>query len=92
VPTPAIDPFAQLFARLEERRHLRGDGYSLAGAWIAPIGGIAPPHREGAKTAQLDAIAARQRIGDLVKYHRHDQLNSRLPKMRMAGGEFRDEF
>jgi hypothetical protein len=32
--------------------------------------GTAPPHREGAEVAQLDAIARSQRFGDLVEYRR----------------------
>jgi hypothetical protein len=54
--------------------------------------GVAPFHPEGAKTTQYDAIAASQCGGDLVEYRHHDQLDICLPQMRVAGGEFRDEF
>ena len=42
--------------------------------------------------AKLHALAASQRGGDLVEYHRNDQFRILLPQMRIAGGEFRDEF
>jgi hypothetical protein len=82
----------QHIARFEERHRLLGDGYCLAGTWIVPHAGVAPPHREGAETTQYYAIAPSPCGGDLVEYRRHDQLNIRYPKLRIAGGEFRYEI
>jgi hypothetical protein len=62
------------------------------GARIAPDGGRALFHCEGAEPTQLDARAASQSGGDLVEYRRDDQFNILLPQMRIAGGEFRDGF
>jgi hypothetical protein len=36
--------------------------------------------------------SARRRVGDLAKDRRHDQLDIRLPQMRVAGSEFGDEI
>jgi hypothetical protein len=88
----AIEPIAQHIAGLEERHRLLGDGYRLAGTRIVPRAGVALLHREGAETTQLHAAAASQCGGDLVEYRGHDQLDVRVPKMRIAGGEFRDEI
>ena len=49
-------------------------------------------HPEGAETAQLDAAAACQCVGDLLEYRVHDQLDVRRLEVRIAGGEFLDEF
>jgi hypothetical protein len=47
---------------------------------------------KGAEPTQLDALAASQSGSDLVEYRRHDEFSVRRPQMRIAGGEFRDEF
>jgi hypothetical protein len=63
----------------------------------SPLRGLRPmraPRRltlEGAETAQLDAAATRQGVGDLVEYRRHDQLDIYHPQMRIIGGDVRDE-
>jgi hypothetical protein len=57
-----------------------------------PDAGVSSPYREGAETTQLHAVAARQRVSDLLEYSRHDRLDICLPQMRVAGGQFRDEF
>ena len=88
----AIKPLAQFPAGLEERPCLLVHWHWLTGARIAPDASIAPLYREGAETAQLDAIAANQRVGDPIEYRRHDQLDIGLQQMRIAGGEFRDEL
>jgi hypothetical protein len=41
--------------------------------------------------AQLDAFTAGQRDGDLTEYRLNDQLDIRLPQMRIACGEISDE-
>jgi hypothetical protein len=68
-----------------ELRRLLLHCYHLAGARIVPDAGAAPPHREGAKPTQLDALAASQSGGDLVEDRRDDQLGVLLSQMRTAG-------
>ena len=87
-----VDAVAQLLSGLEERHRLLVHRHRLAGAGIAPGPGVAPLHCERTKTAQLDALAARQRPSYLVEYRRHDQLDIRPPQVRVGGGKFRDEF
>ena len=67
-------------------------------ATTLPVRGLRPmralrlPHHEDAEPTQLDALAASQSRGDLVEDRRDDQFSILLPQMRIAGGEFRDEF
>jgi hypothetical protein len=49
-------------------------------------------HPEGAETTQHYAIAASQRVGDLVEDRRHDQFDFSHLQMRVVGGDVRDEF
>src|SRR5512146_2305377 len=62
----AVQPFAHFLARLEERNALLVDRHMRAGTRIAPRAGRTVLDREGAETAQLDPVAARQRRHDLV--------------------------
>ena len=80
----AIEPAAQLIAGLEERHRLLLHRNRLACTRIAADAGVTPLHREGAETTQLDALAASQSGGDVVEYRRHDQLDIRLPQMRLS--------
>jgi hypothetical protein len=88
----AVEPPAHFLAGLEEWHRLLVHRYHRLGARIARGTGVALFHREGAETTQLDALAASQSGGDVVEYRRHDQLDIRLPQMRIVGGEFRDEI
>src|SRR4029077_1020536 len=62
-----VQPVAQVLAGLEVGHALGSDGDLLAGARIAPGARLALLDREGTEAAQLDAIAGRQGLGDLVK-------------------------
>ena len=48
--------------------------------------------RERAKTAQLDAVAARQRSHDLIENRIHDVLDIPLVEMRVVLGDTLNEF
>src|ERR1700730_14936387 len=87
-----IQPITQLLAGLEERDVLLVDAHAVAGAWVAPQTRIAPLHRKGAETSELDAVTARQRGGDLVEDCRDDQLDVALVEMRVQLGQALDEF
>src|SRR5579875_1239982 len=71
---------------------LGGDAHAGAGARVAPDPGVAMLDREGAEPAQLDAIAARQRLGDLVEDRGDDDLDIPLVGMRIGRGKPLDEF
>ena len=74
-----------------------GRAFSSTGTG-SPVRGLRPRRAlrrftvKDAETAQLDAIAANQRVGDPIEYRHHDQLDIGLQQMRIAGGEFRDEL
>src|SRR5260370_15880728 len=87
-----IEPLAQLLAGLEEGNVLLLDLHAVAGARVAPETRVAPLHRKGAEAAQLDAVAARQRRGDLVENGGHDTLDVALIEMRVAVGQALDEL
>ena len=57
----------QLFAGLEAHSFARSDGDFRAGAGIAADAGLARPHVEHAKAAQLDAFPSRQRLFQALK-------------------------
>ena len=48
--------------------------------------------REGAETAQLDAVAARQRSHDLVEDRVYDVLDIPLVEVRVVLGDTLNEF
>src|SRR5690242_6168522 len=79
----AVEPLAQLLARLEEGHELFLHRNSLAGAWIAPLPRRAMLNGEGAKPAQLHTIPPRQRFDDLVEHHLHDTLHITMIEMRI---------
>jgi len=62
-----VEPRAHFPAGLEERRELFDDRHLVARVGIATRARPTPPGREGAEAAQLHAIAARQRAGDLAE-------------------------
>ena len=63
-----------------------------AGARIAPGAGGTMLHRERAETAQLDAVAARQRCDDLIENRVHDVLDIPLIEVRVVLGDTLNKF
>jgi hypothetical protein len=62
-------------------------------SWVrGPDAGVSLLHREGTEPTQLDALAAGQSGGYLIEDRRDNQFSVRRPQIRVAGGEFRDEF
>jgi hypothetical protein len=88
----AIETLAHFLTSLKERRQFLGDRNLVAGARIAASAGLPLFGRERAKAAQLDALAARERICDLAENCVNDILNVALIKMRIAGRHALDEF
>src|SRR5918995_1430109 len=62
-----VEADAHLLAGLEHGNHLLVDRDGLPRARVAAGPGIPLLDREGAESAQLDAVAARQRVGDRVE-------------------------
>ena len=88
----AVDAFAQLLARLEERHRLLVHRHRLAGARVAAGAGVAALDREGAEAAQLDALATRQGGGDLVEDGADDELDVAAEQMRVGRGQLGDQL
>src|SRR5260370_23512621 len=86
-PCRLVQPVAQLLAGLEKRDVLFRDLDAVAGARVAADAGIAALDREGAKAAQLNPVAARQRRGDLVEDRGDDNLDIALIEMRVGFGK-----
>src|SRR5580658_9537325 len=82
-PAALVEPVAELLAGLEERDVRLGDLHAVAGARVAADARIATLHRKRAKTAQLDAVAARQRPSNLVENRGDDSLDIALVEMRV---------
>src|SRR5581483_3152090 len=79
----AVEALAHFLAGLEEGHGFLLDRDMRAGARIASGAGGTALHREGAKAAQLDPVAARHRAGDFVEDGVDDVLDVALIKMRI---------
>src|SRR5262249_18185479 len=66
-PRLAVDPQTQLLPDLEEGHALRVHGHERAGLRVAPLAGLALLHHEAAEAADLDPLAAHQRLGEAVE-------------------------
>ena len=64
----------------------------LAGAWIAADAGRPVLHREGAEAAQLDPVATRHGVADLIEDGVDDVLDITLEQMRILVGKFLHEL
>ena len=76
-----VEPLAQVLAGLEERHELLGHRDRGAGARVAADAGRAVLDGEGAEAPELDAVAARQRIDDLVEDDVDDALDVAVIEM-----------
>src|SRR5262245_28968419 len=86
-----VDEVLQFLARLEVRHFLRRHVHLLARLRIAPLARLAPPQPETAKAAQLDLLAAMQRIDDGLEHGIDDDLGMLLGEVRYAT-DFLDQF
>mmetsp|Transcript_18127 Transcript_18127/g.28118 ORF Transcript_18127/g.28118 Transcript_18127/m.28118 type:complete len:319 (+) Transcript_18127:4325-5281(+) len=77
---------------LKERYVLFFDFDCFTGAGVASSAGITLLHREGTKAAQLDPVAPRHGIGDLVENRVHDPLHIALIKMRIFVCDLLDQL
>ena len=84
-----VEAHAHLLAGLEHRDHLLVDRDGLAGARVAAGARVPLLDREGAEAAQLDPVAAGQRVGDGVEDRVDDVLDVPLVQMRVLLGDLR---
>src|SRR5580658_5451837 len=88
----AVQAYAQLLARLEERHRLGAHLHRLAGAGVAARPRRARAHREGAETAQLHAAALLQRLDHLLEDDTDDALDVLLGEVRILARQSRDQL
>src|SRR5690606_6599223 len=88
----AVEALAQLLARFEERDELLLDGNRRSRPRVAAEPRRPVLHGERAEPPQLHAIAARQRIDDLVEDDIDDPLDIAVIEMRIRGGNLLDEL
>ena len=79
-----VDQLLQLLAGLEVRHLLRRHIHLVAGLGIASLARLAPPQAEAAESAQLDLLAAMQRVDDALEHRVDDDLGVLLGEVRHA--------
>src|SRR5690606_12723517 len=82
-----VQPFTQFLAGLEERHPLLLDLNGFPSARVASHPRRSVLYRKRAESTQLDAVACRQRLGDLVKDRVDDVFDVAQKKMRIAIGD-----
>src|SRR5262245_56896665 len=82
----AVEALAQVLTGLEERHELLGHGHGGAGAGIAADAWGAMLDSEGAEAPELDPVAARQRLDDLVENDVDDTLDVSVIEMLVGRG------
>jgi hypothetical protein len=86
-----VDARPQLLADLKKRQPLGRHMDGVAGPWVAPLVALVLPDSEAAEAADLDAVAAPQRVDHRVEDGRDHQLGPALGQLRRVGHTF-DEF
>src|SRR5712692_1175803 len=87
-----IEALAHFLAGLEERHALLVDRYVRAGARVAAGARRPMLDRERAEAAQLDTVAARERVDDFAEDRVDDVLDVALIKVRILRGDTLDQF
>src|SRR5271154_6059158 len=87
-----VQPVAELLAGLEEGDVLLADRHTIAGARVTADARITLFDRERAETAQLNAVAARQRRCDFIEDRGDDDLDIALVQMGIAPRQPLDEL
>src|SRR5215469_10985452 len=87
-----VEPLAQLLAGSEEGCPLLVDRDGFARARVAPQPGRPDLDRESAKTSQLDAVASRQRLDDLIEHRGDNALHVPVVQMRITLRQSRNQF
>src|SRR5688500_5489748 len=88
---PLVDQVLQFLAGLEVRDLLRRDADLVAGLGVAALARLATAKPEAAEAAELDLLAAVQRIDDALEDRIDDDLGVLLREVRDFR-DFLDEF
>ena len=87
-----IDPLAQILARLEMRNVLAGERDRLAGLRIAALARRTEMQREAAEAADLDALAAGERVAHDLEHLLDRELDVLRGQVLLLGGDDLDQF
>jgi hypothetical protein len=74
IPGRGLIEQVQFFARLEPDGPSRRNWHFRTGPWVPANSGLARPHAEDSKPAQLDAVASGQRILHAFEHCVHRRL------------------
>src|SRR5881392_1056416 len=77
-----VDELAQSLSDLEERDPYVGDVHARPGLGVAPLARVPVTDTEAPEPPQLDLIALRQRVGDIVEDRVDDRLGFLLGQVR----------
>src|SRR5262249_25086025 len=77
-----VDELLQLLAWLEVRDLFRRDVHLVAGLRVAPLAGLPAPQPEAAEPAQLDLLAAVERVDDALEDRVDDDLRMLFREVR----------
>jgi hypothetical protein len=92
VGLPRIDALTQVLAGLEVRHVLAGERHGFAGLGVAALARRAEMQREAAETADLDALAAGQRVAHDLEHLLDRQLDVLGGQVLLLGGDDLDQF
>src|SRR6266403_632617 len=81
----AVDELAQSLSYLEERDPLLGHVDARSGLGIAPLSRVSMTDPEAAEAPELDLVALRQRVGDVVEDRVDDCFRLFLRQARDLG-------
>src|SRR5260370_1198396 len=81
-----VDELSQPLAHLEERHPLLGDVHARPGLGVPPLARVAVTDPETAEAPELDLVALRQRVGDVVE----DRVDDRLRLFLRQARDLRD--
>src|SRR5258708_38598744 len=86
-----VDQYLQFLAGLEVRHLLRRHVHLVARLWIAPLARLPATQPEAAEPAQLDLLAAVQRVDDALEHCVDDDFRMLLREVRNPR-DFLDEL
>jgi hypothetical protein len=89
---PRLAAASRGLSRLEMRDVLAGKRDGLAGLRVAPLARRAEMERKAAEAADLDALAASERVAHDLEHLLHRQLDVLGRKMLLLGGDDLDQF
>src|SRR5437588_8242783 len=89
---PIVHALAQILPGLEVRHVLAGECHRLAGLGVAPLTRRPEVQREAAETANLDALALRERVAHDLENLLQRQLDVLGRQVLLLGSDYLDKL